>query len=151
MKRKILLPTLVVTLLFACIVGVFSATNNSRIRGSFSPLSSWTGGHPGVVLFDTAPAGTGEMAYRDQDGYLSGAFWLGNVGWSTFSADLAGVPLCRARMACPADILTNTGQVCPVYGCAWSQNAGWIILSGSMIEGSTYTGVYYNPSTALIE
>ena len=79
------------------------------------------------------------MAYRDQDGYLSGAFWLGNVGWSTFSADLAGVPLCRARMVCPADILTNTGQVCPVYGCAWSQNAGWIVLSGSMIEGSTYT------------
>lgn len=139
MKRKILLPTLVFTVLFACIVGVFSATNNSRIRGSFVPLSTWTGGHPGVVLFDTAPAGTGEMAYRDQDGYLSGAFWLGNVGWSTFDADLAGVPLCRARMVCPTDILTNTGQVCPVYGCAWSQNAGWIVLSGSMLSGSTYT------------
>ena len=87
MKRKILLPTLVVTILFACIVGVFSATNNSRIRGSFSPLSSWTGGHLGIVLFDIAPVGTGEMAYRDQDGYLSGSFWLGNVGWSTFNSD----------------------------------------------------------------
>lgn len=89
MKRKILLPTLVFTILFACIVGVFSATNNSRIRGSFNPPVGWTGGHPGIVLFDTAPVGTGEMSYRDQDGYLSGNFWLGNVGWSTFNADNA--------------------------------------------------------------
>jgi hypothetical protein len=90
------------------------------------------------------------MAYRDQDGYLSGAFWLGNVGWSTFSATNWGVPLCQARIVCPTDILTNTGKVCPVHGCAWSQNAGWIVLSGSLIDTSQ-TGVYYNPSTALIE
>jgi hypothetical protein len=66
MKRKILLPTLVVTLLFACIVGVFSATNNSRIRGSFTPSSGWTGGHPGIVLFDIGNTNSGYTAIRDQ-------------------------------------------------------------------------------------
>ena len=69
---------------------------------------------------------------------------------------LVGQPLTRMiheshSVVLGLSILTNTGKVCPVHGCAWSQNAGWIVLSGSMIEGATYTGVYYNPSTALIE
>lgn len=103
------------------------------------------------MLFDIGTTNSGYTATRDQYGYLSGYFWLGNVGWSTFSqTDAGNVPLCRVRVVCPSDILQNPHQACPLYGCAWSQNAGWTILSGSLI-GATETGVYYNPSTGLIE
>jgi len=133
-------------------VAVFSSNNISRMRGSFSPVNTWTWGHPGVVLFDIEPAGSGYTATRDQYGYLTGFFWLGNVWWSTFGQceDGDGVPLCNAHIVCPPDILQNPYQICPVHGYAWSKNAGWIVLSGSLIDSSN-TWVYFNPSTALIE
>ncbi|MFZ2256197.1 MAG: hypothetical protein WAW30_06655 [Patescibacteria group bacterium] len=79
MKRKILLLISVTTIIVASMVAVFSSNNISRMRGSFSPVNTWTGGHPGVVLFDIEPAGSGYTATRDQYGYLTGFFWLGNV------------------------------------------------------------------------
>lgn len=78
---------------------------------------------------------------------MTGYFWLGNVGWSTYNHDEA---TCRARIVCPVDILRNPNQLCSMNGCAWSENAGWIVFSGSSID-PTSTGVYYNPQTALIE
>ena len=152
MKRKILLSFSVLGVLLTCMVAVFSASSISKIRGSFTPNPSWTWGHPGVVLFDIGVTNSGYTATRDQDGYLTWFFWLGTVGWSTFwqCEDGGWVPLCNARILCPPDILQNPYQICPVYGYAWSQNAGWIVLSWSQIDTS-YTGVYYNPSTTLIE
>jgi hypothetical protein len=92
-------------------------------------------------------ANTGYLASIDGAGYLSGVFWLGNVGWTTFNH---GDSTCVARIVCPDDVLTHPNQSCPVHGCVWSHNAGWIIMSGSNI-GLGYTGVYYNPKSTLIE
>lgn len=150
MKRKILLIFSVVTVCIVSIVAVFSATSISRIRGSFQPIVTWTGGHPWSIIFDIWSSNSWYNATRDQDGYLSWFFWLWNVGWSTFSQMDWSIPLCRPRVVCPDNILQNPNQLCPVHGCAWSQNAGWVILSGSMIDSAS-TWVYYNPSTALIE
>lgn len=152
MKRKIWLASSVIIVLATCIVAVFSANSISRIRGSFTPDSSWTGWHPGNILFDIGSVNSGYTATRDADGYLSGFFWLGTVWWSTFAQceDIGGVPLCNSRIVCPSDILQNPNQNCPVEWYAWSENAGWIVLSGSSI-GSSSTWVYYNPTTRLIE
>lgn len=151
MKRKILLVLTIILTVFLWFIAVFSATNISKIRGSFEPVSSWTGWHPGRVIFDIGVSNSWYTAFRDQDWYLSWFFWLGNAGWATFNqVDGSNIPLCQSRIVCPSNILQNPYQLCPVYGCAWSQNAGWIIMSGSMIN-TTSTGVYYNPSTALME
>lgn len=153
MKRKYFVFFLVV-LLLSSVIGAFSATRISKIRGYFSPISTWTGGHPGSVSFELWDL-SGYTATKDQDGYLSWYFWLGNVGWWTFNqTDASGVPLCRAQIRCPANIFQNPDQLCPVHGCAWSQNAGWIILSGSSISDAAVgvmSGVFLNPKTALLE
>jgi hypothetical protein len=147
MKRKffILLATLFVSLVL--FVSVFSAGRIFRMRGIFVPESTWTGGHPGSIIFDIGDSNSWFTSTIDESWYLSGFFWLWNVGWSTYNHDDAS---CRARIVCPSDILRNPNQLCPMDGCAWSQNAGWIVLSGSSIDSSS-TGVYYNPITTLIE
>lgn len=150
MKRKILLIVSVSLISIASIFAVFSASSISRIRWSFLPVSTWTGGHPGNIIFDIWSYNSWFTATRDRDGYLSGFFWLGNVGWSTFNQMDGAIPLCRPRIICPTDILQNPNQLCPVYWCAWSQNAWWLIMSWSMIDSNS-TWVYYNPTTALIE
>lgn len=79
-------------------------------------------------------------------GYLSGSFWLGNVGWVTFSHGRSDA---RAQLLCTDEVFRNPGLVCPATGFAWSQNAGWIMLSGATIDGGS--GVYYDPSEGLIK
>ena len=55
----------------------------------------------------------------------------------------------RARVLCDDQVFKNTSTVCPLTGFIWTENAGWLALSGSWTgDGS---GVYYNPSSGLIE
>jgi hypothetical protein len=98
-------------------------------------------------MFDIGLTYSGYASEIDEAGYLSGFFWLGNVGWTTFNHENVAA---KAQIVCPPDITRNPYQLCPIYGSAWSNNAGWIVLSGSEI-GNTYTGAYYNPQTAKIE
>ncbi len=132
-------------------VGALVALTNSTLslKGKF-PLGNWWsgdggtifsgGGFPGAVDFNV---GSGQIL---ADGTLSGAFWLGNVSWATFSHGVAGyIP----SIACPSDIWNNATQPCPMVGYAWSQNAGWIALSATDI--GTGSGVYFNPNTGNIE
>ena len=63
-------------------------------------------------------------------GVLSGSFWLGNVGWVSFSH---GVTSSIAQINCPTTIWTGATQPCPASGYAWSQNAGWIAMSATDI------------------
>lgn len=150
MKRKILLIGSGIIVSLVLILVASSATSISRIRWSFQPVATWTGWHPGNIIFDIGSANSGYTATRDRDWYLSWFFWLGNVGWSTFNQLDGTTPLCRPRVVCPDNILQNPSQFCPIHGCVWNQNAWWIIMSGSMIDMSN-TWVYYNPNTALIE
>jgi hypothetical protein len=99
------------------------------------------------VTFEIDAINSGYTSTIDEAGYLSGYYWLGNVGWSTFN-HLDST--CRAQIVCPTDILRNPNQLCLVAGCTWSKNAGWTVLKWSDI-GASYTGVYYNPGTTLIE
>lgn len=82
------------------------------------------------MTFDIDATNSGYAATIDESGYLSGFLWLGNVGWATFNHDDT---TCRAQVVCPENILQNPNQICPVHGCVWSQNAGWITMSGSDI------------------
>lgn len=147
MKRKILLIALACIISLVMIFVVFSEGRGYVIRGSFTPSTTWTGWSPGTILFDIGDSNSGSRAMLNWDSTLSGSFWLGNVGWATFDH---GVSNAQARLVCPADILSRPNQVCPLYGYAWSENAGWIVLSGSLIDSSS-TGVYYNPKTAIIQ
>ena len=146
MKGKIFLA-----LLISLIVGTsLLAVNNQsfRLKGIFY-LNNWwsgaggtsfSGGYPGGVNFNT---GSSEIF---SDGTLSGSFWMGNVGWVTFSHGVAGS---GAQLHCPTDVWNNATQPCPITGSAWSQNAGWIVFgSGEIGIGS---GAYYNPNTGNIE
>jgi hypothetical protein len=147
MKRKFFLAVFILSLISLSIFGVFSANRLFKVRGFFVPDSAWTGGHPGKVTFDIGVTSSGYTTVIDEAWYLSGYFWIWNVGWSTFNHEDVS---CRAQIICPEDITRNPNQLCPIYGCAWSKNAGWIALSGSLID-TTSTGVYYNPRTAKIE
>ncbi len=147
MKRKFFLVLSIIFIALTAFVSVFSAGRLFRIHGFFQPESTWTGGHPGLITLDIGTANSGYLATIDEAGYLSGAFWLWNVWWGLFSHYDGS---CRAQIVCPLDILRNPNQLCLVHGCAWNQNAGWMILSGSSVW-ATYTWVYYNPQTALIE
>ncbi len=115
-----------------------------RLRGDFTPIWSWSLGYPGRVLFDIASGATnsGYAPGIDLDWYLSGSFWLGNVGWTTFNHSATGVT--RARILCDNIVFNDPNVTCPVDGYAWSQNSGWISLSGGFIDGSSW--VYYNPA-----
>ncbi len=93
------------------------------------------GGHPGKVLFDIDPVDSGSSSTIDTSGYLSGSFWLGNVGWVSFSHEVANVD--KPQIVCSDEVFRNPGLVCPVTGYAWSQNAGWIMLSGATIDGGS--------------
>jgi hypothetical protein len=118
-----------------------------RIRWEFTPDPSWPLGHPGKVTFDIGTTNSGYTAWVDIDGYLSGAFWLGNVGWWTFNH--ADPTVRRAKVLCDDTVFHDPNYICPLDGFWWSQNAGWISLSGTWI--GVGSGVYYNPASGRIE
>ncbi len=146
MNRKILLSILGASVFFFTLSYTVGLEQFFRIRGYFDPLSSWTLGHPGRVTFDIGNSNSGSSSNVDVDGNLSGSFWLGNVGWGTFNHTTSEE---RPKILCSDEVFRNPGMTCPVSGYAWSQNAGWIILSGALIDGGS--GVYYNPATAHME
>ena len=146
MNRKILLSILGASVFFFTLSYTVGLEQFFRIRGYFDPLSSWTLGHPGRVTFDIGNSNSGSSSNVDVDGNLSGSFWLGNVGWGTFNHTTGEE---RPKILCSDEVFRNPGMTCPVSGYAWSQNAGWIILSGALIDGGS--GVYYNPATAHME
>lgn len=94
------------------------------------------GGYPGRVDYNV---GSGEIY---PDGVLSGSFWMGNVGWVTFSHDISAS---GARINCPTSIWNDSTQLCPVSWSAWSQNAGWIVFGAGEI--GTSSGAYFDPNT----
>lgn len=147
MNRKIFFAILATFLCFFCLLEVIGAGQFFRIKGYFIPNDTWTGGHPGKVTFDIGASYSGFAAGIDLDGYLSGTFWLGNVGWTTFSHLDGSVE--RARIVCSDEVFRDTTLTCPATGYAWSQNAGWIALSGAFIDGGSW--VYYNPANGIIE
>ncbi len=118
-----------------------------RIRGYFVPDDNWTLGHPGKVSFDIGTTNSGFAPGIDPDGYLSGSLWLGNVWWTTFNH--ADVSVERPRVLCDDNVFRNANYICPLTGFAWSENAGWVSLSGAFIDGGS--GVYYSPASGLIE
>ncbi len=126
------------------VFSVFWVGKFFRLRGDFTPISSWSLGYPGRVLFDIASGSTnsGFAPGIDFDGYLSGTFWLGNIGWATFNHSASGVA--RARVLCANIVFNDPNITCPVDGFAWSENGGWIALSGAFIDGGSW--VYYNPA-----
>jgi len=135
MNRKIFFAILSVLFVVFFLFEVFGEGQFFRIRGYFIPNESWTGGHPGKVTFDIGETYSGFAAGIDQDGYLSGTFWFGNVGWAIFNHEVGGVE--RPRILCSEEVFRNTTLTCPVSGYAWSQNAGWIALSGAFIDGGS--------------
>ena len=147
MNRKIFFAII----LFFCIgfmsFNVLSMGNFFRIRWVFDPLDSWTGWHPGKILFDIGTVNSGSTSGIDVDGYLTGNFWLGNVGWGVFNHSVGSVE--RARVLCDNQVFKDTTTLCPLSWYAWSQNAGWIALSWSFIDGGSW--VYYNPASGKIE
>lgn len=147
MKGKIFLGLFISLIITASIWAVWN--QSFFLKGTFflqnwwsgAGGSSFTGGwYPGKVDFNSA---TGEIL---SDGTLSGTFWLGNVGWVSFSHGIWGSD---ARITCPSNIWNDATQPCPVTGSAWSKNAGWIILGSADIASGS--GVYYNPNTGNIE
>ena len=81
MNRKIIFAIILTTIATIGVFEAFSVGQFFRIRGNFLPDASWTLGKPGRVLFDIGVSNSGFTSGIDTDGYLSGAFWLGNVGW----------------------------------------------------------------------
>jgi hypothetical protein len=118
-----------------------------RIRGDFTPNPSWTLGKPGRVLFDIWPSNSLYYAGVDTDGYLTGAFWLWNVGEWTFAHGVGSVR--KARVLCANNVFNDPTITCPLDGFAWSRNTWWIALSGSFIDW--WSWVYYNPASGRIE
>lgn len=147
MNRKIVFA-IIATLLFSIgILSTFGVGKFFRIRWDFIPDTSWALGKPGRVLFDIGPANSGATAGIDVDGYLSWAFWLGNVWWARFNHGDASVD--RARVLCDNSVFNDPNILCPLDGFAWSQNAGWIAFSWAFIDG--WSGAYYNPASWRIE
>lgn len=146
MNRKIFFAIIFIFSLFFLFVGVLWAGKFFYIQWFFVPDSTWMWWHPGKVQFDIWVNNSGSRAGIDVAWYLSGNFWLGNVGWATFSHGRSDA---RAQILCTDEVFRNPGLICPATGFAWSQNAGWIMLSGATIDGGS--GVYYDPSEALIK
>ncbi len=147
MIRKFLLAFLVIILSSFLVLNTEWVGNFFRIRGFFTPIDTWPAGHPGKVIFDIWVSNSGYAPIINIDGYLSWVFWLGNVWWATFNHGVANVE--SARIVCPDNVFRDASIVCPATGFAWSENGGWIALSGSFINGGS--GMYYNPSNGLIE
>lgn len=147
MNRKILFAIMLLLLVFFGAITAFGVGKFFRIRWDFTPEPTWPLGHPGRVLFDIGAANIADTAGIDIDGYLSGAFWLGNVGWGIFDHGDAAVP--RARILCDDSVFNDPNITCPIDGFAWSQNAGWIAFSGTFLDG--WSGAYYNPASGRIE
>ena len=148
MNRKLLLA---ITLVFLLSIAVFNAGSVGRffrIKGDFLPDNTWSGWHPGRVLFDIEASNSGYYAGIDVEWKLSGYFWLGNVGWSTFSHGDATLPI--ARVMCPDNVFNDPTLICPVEGFVWGQNSGWMALSWTWI-GEASGGVYYNPAESRLE
>ncbi|GAB0174789.1 MAG: hypothetical protein HHAS10_06680 [Candidatus Altimarinota bacterium] len=148
MNRKLFLSIILIFSFAFLVLNTSSVGRFFRIRGDFLPDNTWNGGHPGRVLFDIGTSNSGYYAGIDVDGKLSGYFWLGNVGWSTFSHGDTTLPV--ARVMCPNNVFNDLSVTCPVDGFVWSQNSGWISLSGTWI-GSSSGGVYYNPAESRLE
>ena len=147
MNRKIIFAIVLIGVLTLGVFTTFGVGKFFRIKWDFTPNPAWPLGQPGRVLFDIWVSNSGASAWIDVDGYLSGAFWLGNVWWWTFNHNVATVA--KARVLCTNNVFNDPTFVCPVDGFGWSQNAGWISLSGSFIDSSTW--VYYNPASWRIE
>ncbi len=149
MNRKLIFAIMLIVLMGAGIFNTFWVGKFFRLRGDFIPSLSWSWGYPGRVLFDIATGATnsGFAPGIDLDGYLSGSFWLGNVGWTTFNHSTTGVA--QARVLCANIVFNDPNITCPVDGFAWSRNSGWIALSGSFIDGGSW--VYYNPAAWRIQ
>lgn len=147
MNRKIRFAIILILLILLGSVTAFWVGKFFRIRGDFTPDPSWALWKPWRVLFDIGVLNSGATAGIDADGYLSGAFWLGNVWWGVFNH---GDPLVeKARVLCDDTVFNDPNITCPLDGFAWSQNAGWIAFSGSWIDGSSWA--YYNPASGRIE
>ena len=147
MNRKIFFAIIVCIFFSLIALDATWAGKFFRITGYFNPLDTWSGGHPGKVSFDIGTTNSGYSAGIDVDGYLSWVFWLWNVGWGTFNhADLS---VERARVLCSDQVFKDASTLCPLSGYAWSENAGWIALSWSWIDGGSW--VYYNPMRWVIE
>ena len=69
------------------------------------------------------------------------------MGWIRLNHEEGSVE--RARIVCPDTVFRDTTIVCPATGYGWSQNGGWIALSGSFIDGGS--GVFYDPSKGMIQ
>lgn len=152
MNRKIFFAIIAVFFGALVLLEALWAGQYFRIRGFFLPNDSWTGGHPGKVTFDIGDSNSGYAATIDTAWYLSGYFWLGNVGWATFSHQEWATEY--ARINCPEEVFRDPTVVCPATGFAWSQNAWWIALSGSFIWSGWVgysTWVYYNPAAGILQ
>ena len=89
MNRKIFFSIILCIFIGFTTFDVLGVARFFRIHGFFDPLDTWTGGHPGKVSFDIGTTNSGYNAGIDADGYLSGIFWLGNVGWGIFNHEVA--------------------------------------------------------------
>lgn len=87
-------------------------SNYFRIRGYFIPDDTWPLGHPGIVSFDIGATNSGFAPGIDPDGYLSGSFWLGKVGWATFSHTDPSVE--KPRVLCDNSVFHDTNYICPL-------------------------------------
>lgn len=148
MNRKILTLIILVFVLSLVTLDVSSVGRFFRIKWDFLPDSTWSGGYPGRVLFDIEPTNSWYYAGIDVEGKLSWYFWLGNVGWLTFSHGDTSLP--TARVMCPDNVFNDPTITCPVEGFVWSQNSWWMALSGAWI-GEASGGVYYNPAESRLE
>lgn len=147
MNRKVLFAIITFFIFWLLSFTVIGAGQYFRVKGSFVPNDTWTAGHPGGVTFDIGTSYSGYSATIDTDGYLSGVFWTGMVGWVQLNHQVGGVE--RARIVCPDTVFRDTTIVCPASGFAWSQNGWWIALSGSFINGGSW--VFYDPSQWMIQ
>lgn len=135
MNRKIVFAIIIILLSGLLIGSTMGAGQFFRVRGFFIPDLEWPGGRPGKVTFDIGASNSGASTVIDTDGYLSGSFWLGMVGWARMNHEEGSVE--RARIVCPEEVFRDVTIVCPATGFAWSTNAGWIALSGSFIDGGS--------------
>lgn len=136
----------IIAFLIAGILVAVAASNTFYLTGKITPPVAWNGGHSSTVFFT---GGDLRPSY-DENGVLTGSFFLGTVGWATFNH---GSGSWQAKINCPNTALTGSVNdktlVCPVSGAAWSPNAGWIILNKDYIWSGS--GVYFNPNSFALE
>jgi hypothetical protein len=147
MNRKIVFAIVCIAILAFGVLSVSWVGKFFRIRWDFTPDPTWALGKPGRVLFDIWAPNLPYTAGVDIDWYLSGSFWLGNVWWGVFNHGDPAVA--KARVLCSDTVFNNPNIICPIDWFGWSQNAGWIALSGTVINGGSWA--YYNPASGRIE